>query len=75
MSFYVYETQAEIKPSRTCDECNAPMIVGYLDDISGDTYCSSDCLDKAIPGPEQAELLINGILFWTTWYDEVGVAE
>ena len=75
MSFYVYETQAEIKPSRTCYECNAPMMDGYLHDISGDTYCSSDCLDKAIPNAEQIDLLIAGILFWTTWYDEVEVAE
>lgn len=72
MSFYVYETQHKpVKYARTCDKCGKGMNEGYLHDTCDDTYCTSDCLFDAIGLGIASELLESGVVFWTTWYDEV----
>lgn len=47
------------------------MNEGYLHDIGDDTYCSSDCLFDDVGLGIASEMLESGVVFWTTWYDEV----
>lgn len=55
--------------ARQCVECNAGMNEGYLQEVSGDCFCSSDCAAKKLP--DMDELLEDGTLFWTDWYCEI----
>lgn len=72
MSFYIYEKRKS--PSRTCTECGWATDEGYLHEDSGNTYCTTDCLNKAFTQEEQDVLSLDE-LFWTEWHDEMGVAE
>lgn len=73
MSFYVFETK--YKHARTCDECGKGMSEGYLHDWSSDTFCSEKCTKEHFGSNDSESAIRHGILFWTTWYDEVEVAE
>lgn len=55
---------------RICDECNKPMIEGFVVDGCF-TYCSKECLHKHISEKEFNHLHNdgNGDSYWTTWYE------
>ena len=54
--------------ARQC-ECGQGMNEGYLHEVSGSCYCSSDCAERYLP--DMDELLAEGILFWTDWHYEL----
>ena len=56
---------------RICEECEKPMIEGYLVDGCS-TYCSDECLHKHY-SEEEFNALYNegdGDTYWTTWYED-----
>lgn len=72
--FYVLEKQ--FKHARSCDVCNEGMSEGYLDENSGETYCSYECLSKNNLQLEQLDYEISiGAIFWTDWHGGVGYVE
>jgi hypothetical protein len=52
------------------------MVEGYLNEETGDTYCSASCLDQALIGMSQQldamdeDELDESHIFWTVWEDE-----
>lgn len=71
MSFYVFETLYQ--HARKCKFCEIGMSEGYLHDLSDETFCSTDCAEATYP--DMDDLMAEGNLFWTSWYDEVEVLE
>lgn len=61
--------------ARHCSVCGNGMDEGYMTEISDDYFCSSKCLEKAIPQDEQKEMFDEGILFWTDWHCESSTRE
>lgn len=61
---------------RTCTVCNEEMHEGYLNEETGDTYCSASCLDQALIGMSQVieamdeDELDESHIFWTAWDEE-----
>lgn len=68
--FYVYEKP--FKYARECMMCGKGMNDGYLyEAIDYAYFCSSECLEEAIPSEStQESLFAAGALFWTDWHDE-----
>ena len=73
MSFYVFETR--YKHARTCNTCNKGMSEGYLHEGLGDAYCTASCVFTKVGAIVACGLIDSGLVFWTTWYDEVEVVE
>lgn len=69
MSYYVYETQYQ--NPRKCKECGNGMAEGYLHEWEEETFCSPRCATFNYGPIDFTDLLDSGVLFWTTWYDEV----
>lgn len=67
-SFYVYETQH--RHNQGCDTCKKGMVEGYLFEETGETFCSVLCASLIHGARGSAKLIDEGLLFWTTWYDE-----
>lgn len=74
-SFYVYETQ--YKHARTCEMCNHGMSEGFLNERTGDTFHSEDCAMEfyEVDAHGLIDMVADEELFWTSWYDEIEVAE
>lgn len=56
---------------RVCDECEKPMIIGYVVD-GCNTYCSDECLHKHLTDEDFKKLYDNGNgdTYSTTWYED-----
>lgn len=52
---------------RTCNSCKNDMFEGYLLEVSGDTYCSEECLHLDVSPDEYEELFNSGDACWTTF--------
>lgn len=55
--------------ARQCEVCKAGMNEGFVHEVAGVYYCSTDCAAKDLP--DMDELLDEGTLFWTDWYYEL----
>lgn len=72
-SFYVYETH--FQNPRSCDVCGKGMAEGYLHEETSNAFCSTACIAQMHGIKGTAEMIKNGTLFYTEWYDEVEVSE
>ena len=52
---------------RNCNCCKNDMFEGYLLEVSGDTYCSEECLHLEVSPDEYEELFESGDACWTTF--------
>ena len=57
---------------RTCDECGAHMVQGFVIDGGCEYYCSEDCLHKNYTPEEWEEMYGDGNTdnYWTEWEDD-----
>lgn len=68
-SFYIYETQYE--HPRTCEVCEKGIDEGYLQEDSGYTFCTTECVIKLYGIKDSVEMTREGSLFYTDWYDDM----
>ncbi|BAQ11335.1 hypothetical protein OXB_2864 [Bacillus sp. OxB-1] len=59
---------------RTCSQCGWEMSEGFLHEDSGNTYCTTDCLNKEFSAVEREAMSVDE-LFWTDWHYEKAVAK
>ncbi len=54
---------------RSCDECNAMMMKGFVIEAGLEYYCSEECMHKHITNEEYMNLYNDGEgeSYWTDW--------